>query len=210
MKMNRKLLVLAVASAGLWVGSCSSESDEPVVPSTDSPSYYRDLLKCSSEEGILAFMEFIEDPSAMSKEYVYELHVPADGGRFELSLNERASWTGDEQSVFPPFSTWHSHIRYTHQYAEGFEAGPTDGDRGYTFMFKDDIGVNESAEWQASFGYVSTGFSNIVLDIEPNETSAELNHKAGFVFTSTAVDDSSRGNIYICAEITLMIYQGVR
>lgn len=216
MKKSLKLLYLFVVCGTfcLSVAACSDENDEPELPNEDIDNnyYYSDLLKCSSEDVTLSFKEFYSPILTGYDAYVYELHIPAKGGKYELCINERASWKGDEPSVLPPFNTWHSHLTCIREYAEGFENGPSDNDTGYFYRFLDDRRVNESAEWEAPFGHATTGFSKVVFDIEPNEKSSERNYEAIFEFTSIDFDDSSKEEyvFHYCGNIELKIYQDAR
>lgn len=217
MKKSLKLLYLFVLCGTFCfsVAACSDENDEPEVPTTNNVfhniNYYSELLKCTHEDGELTFKEFYSTIVPGMRTYFYELHIPAKGGKYELSLNEGASWKGDEPSVLPPFNTWHSHLTCIREYAEGFENGPSDNDTGYIYRFLDDRRVNESAEWKAPFGHANTGFSKVVFDIEPNEKSSERNYEVIFEFTSIDFDDSSKEYFsHYCGDIELKIYQDAR
>lgn len=205
--MKSKLIGILLALPMLSLFACSENNDEPTTDTTAYSSYYQDLLKCESPRGTLSFNAFVHNASAMSDEYIYELHVPAEGGTYDIALNDDALWVGEAPIKLPDLKTWHSHVKYSLHYAYGFEYGPSDTDDGYTFMFEDDLGVNKSHEWQASFGSMTTGFSKITLNIKPNTTSSIQNHEAVFVFASTA--ETETPNIHICADIILKIYQEV-
>lgn len=218
MKKSLKLLYLFVVCGTfcLSVAACSDEDDEPEVPTTNDVlyniNYYSELLKCTPEDGVLSFKGYYSTFIPSSRTYIYELHVPAKGGKYELSINEAASWIGDEPCKLPAFRTWHSHLTCILEYAEGFENGPSDNDTGYIYSFLDDRMVNESAEWKAPFGHATTGFSKVVFDIEPNEKSSERNYEAIFEFTSIDFDDSSKEEyvFHYCGDIQLKIYQDAR
>lgn len=215
MKKNFKLLNLFVLCGMFLLGftACSDENDEPQVPTTDlvsyNTNYYSELLRCS-QEGTLSFKEYYSLFIPKSRTYLYELHIPAEGGKYELSLNEGASWVGDEPNLFPPFSKWHSHMSGIEEYSNGFENGRTENDKSFIYTGVDNIYANEAAKREAPFGYVTTGFSKIVFDVKPNEKSSERYYMALFQFNSIEVDDSSIRNFYNCADVELYIYQGAR